>query len=300
MIGVRAIRTDLQTTRDALDSRLQFYRIQLPQTLVELRSKADQLRELRTTVVNATTQIESDRYQLLTRMQESAPDLLAQIDQLHVLESALDYMRCMQHVSDLCASISLSLVARDWRVLLAKHCSLVDLSTSMDGTACRRMLDYVHMRVDELNATLISELESALRHVLDAIKYPFEETVELQFYDTLIHEMDAILRCIDSVRPDNDVASSIETKSYIVALMIEPMQTRFRYHFYGSRKTNVLDKPEWFLTLIITWLQNHAQLFDAHLQPIVGDRCAVRIDVQRALVALVIEKVECWCLYLVL
>jgi hypothetical protein len=35
----------------------------------------------------------------------------------------------------------------------------------------------------------------------------------------------------------------------------QPIAQRFRYHFDGARKTNQLDKPEWFLSYVLGQLR---------------------------------------------
>ncbi|WFD27002.1 hypothetical protein MNAN1_001994 [Malassezia nana] len=47
-----------------------------------------------------------------------------------------------------------------------------------------------------------------------------------------------------------------------VEVLMEPILLRFRYHFDGTRPTNRLDKPEWFLTHILALIRMNAYLFE--------------------------------------
>jgi RAD50-interacting protein 1 len=55
-------------------------------------------------------------------------------------------------------------------------------------------------------------------------------------------------------------------------VMVRPLQLRFRYHFYGNRPTNRLDKPEYFLSHIIDLLEDHNAFLLDYLQPILDAR----------------------------
>lgn len=64
-----------------------------------------------------------------------------------------------------------------------------------------------------------------------------------------------------------------------IRLMIIPLKKRFSFHFSGNRRTNRLDRPEWFLTQILSWLRDHLPFLSKHLQPIV-DGMDMKISVQ--------------------
>lgn len=55
------------------------------------------------------------------------------------------------------------------------------------------------------------------------------------------------------VMPSNNPAGILADfvpLSLPIQLLIEPLKKRFLFHFYGSRKTNRIDKPEWFVIQI--------------------------------------------------
>lgn len=55
-------------------------------------------------------------------------------------------------------------------------------------------------------------------------------------------------------------------------VMVRPLQLRFRYHFYGNRATNRLDKPEYFLSHILDLLEDHNGFLLDYLQPVLDER----------------------------
>uniref|UniRef100_A0A8C6I465 RAD50-interacting protein 1 n=1 Tax=Mus spicilegus TaxID=10103 RepID=A0A8C6I465_MUSSI len=78
-----------------------------------------------------------------------------------------------------------------------------------------------------------------------------------------------------------------------IQVMLAPLQKRFRYHFRGSRQTNVMSKPEWYLAQVLMWIGNHTQFLDEKIQPIldkVGSAVNARLEFSRGLVMLILEK----------
>ena len=55
-------------------------------------------------------------------------------------------------------------------------------------------------------------------------------------------------------------------------VMVQPLALRFRYHFYGNKPTNRLDKPEYFLSHALDLLDQHNIFLSDYLQPILDDR----------------------------
>lgn len=50
-------------------------------------------------------------------------------------------------------------------------------------------------------------------------------------------------------------------------LLLEPLETRFRFHFSGRRETNRIDKPEWMFTFVFTTVREHQQFLAQSVQP---------------------------------
>ncbi|EPQ26022.1 uncharacterized protein PFL1_06475 [Pseudozyma flocculosa PF-1] len=53
-------------------------------------------------------------------------------------------------------------------------------------------------------------------------------------------------------------------------VVIEPLLLRFRYHFDGTRPTNRLDKPEWYLSHIASLIRSQTALFQPPIRGVPG------------------------------
>lgn len=51
-----------------------------------------------------------------------------------------------------------------------------------------------------------------------------------------------------------------------VECLLSALDIRFRFHFRSSRKTNRLDKPDWFLSYQLSRLKEHIVFLDSIVQ----------------------------------
>lgn len=65
------------------------------------------------------------------------------------------------------------------------------------------------------------------------------------------------------------VLSKFQPPSLPIELLIQPLKKRFLYHFYGNRKTNRIDRPEWYFTQILTWIRDHQDYIGTWVQPVI-------------------------------
>ncbi|KTW31238.1 uncharacterized protein T551_01310 [Pneumocystis jirovecii RU7] len=54
-------------------------------------------------------------------------------------------------------------------------------------------------------------------------------------------------------------------------IMSDPLNVQFRYHFMEKRKTNRIDKPEWFYTYILDTISSFADFFCIEIQNIINE-----------------------------
>uniref|UniRef100_A0A1E1XLS0 Putative er to golgi transport protein/rad50-interacting protein 1 n=1 Tax=Amblyomma sculptum TaxID=1581419 RepID=A0A1E1XLS0_AMBSC len=78
--------------------------------------------------------------------------------------------------------------------------------------------------------------------------------------------------------------------------MLRPLKKRFLFHFTGKRQTNRLDKPEWYLSQILTWAADHGEFCDRFVQAILIkagiEGMQARLELMRGLVQIGIHKLQ--------
>lgn len=129
--------------------------------------------------------------------------------------------------------------------------------------------------------TLKEAVEGSLQQSLEQMKWPGKELnflgnirenwerqtrllLELQDPD-LIEAFASVDIRNRSIPPDPIVLLPLE-------VMLKPLAVRFRYHFYGDRPTNRLDKPEYFLGHILDLVERHSGFMGDILGPLLDER----------------------------
>ncbi|EXJ83537.1 hypothetical protein A1O1_07160 [Capronia coronata CBS 617.96] len=157
---------------------------------------------------------------------------------------------------------------------------LRDAQPAAEGAA-PQLLYMFEQQSGELYAQVKAVLETSLRKTLEQMKWPgkelnLSEAVSEQWKQEVglllqLQEPDLIATFAnrDTLGP-----SAVPEPLVLLPLevMIEPLATRFQYHFYGEKPTNRLDKPEYFLTHVLDLLERHGGFMSDLLGPILDER----------------------------
>lgn len=65
-----------------------------------------------------------------------------------------------------------------------------------------------------------------------------------------------------------------------INMLIVPFRKRFFFHFTGKKQTNKPDKPEWFLSRILSWIRDYRTFIVDWLGPVYTENGKMAIDSQ--------------------
>ncbi|VUZ57348.1 unnamed protein product [Hymenolepis diminuta] len=81
-----------------------------------------------------------------------------------------------------------------------------------------------------------------------------------------------------------------------VSLLLEPLEKRFLFNFYGDRLTNKPENPEWYFTEVLTWISINDQWLtcvqDEQLKDIIKPFSNLRVDFMQGLLSFVMDKIS--------
>ncbi|KAH9280618.1 RAD50-interacting protein 1 [Echinococcus granulosus] len=81
-----------------------------------------------------------------------------------------------------------------------------------------------------------------------------------------------------------------------VRLILEPLEKRFLFNFYGDRITNKPEKPEWYFTEVLTWITINDQwltwMQDEQLKDLGKTSSNLRVDFMQGLISFVMDKIS--------
>ncbi|KAI8099357.1 TIP-1 family-domain-containing protein [Halteromyces radiatus] len=208
---------------------------------------------------------------------------LADMEQrLRILDSAISYIKTLFVATHLWTQ-SINVVETDHYVAVQRYIQLLKFVRLI----CKQ--DVVHQGSfkdlgsylekcqkdlwETLNTAITKDFEASLQ-ALDwpnAIRPPYGplvlsklERFEKNFRNLLLLEEPSEW----NKGPNEPKLSSIITP---IQLLLAPISLRFRFHFEGSRPTNRLDKPEWYLKHVKNQISTHLPFIMTTIQPIVDE-----------------------------
>ncbi|KAJ1360364.1 RAD50-interacting protein 1 [Parelaphostrongylus tenuis] len=114
---------------------------------------------------------------------------------------------------------------------------------------------------DEMSSLAMDLREFAgkrLKEILHDINYPFEDSLDLRVFENQISDIVGILSLIYLIAEHSEKGCGSDE---ICRVLLNPIEIRFVFHFYGDRKTNDIQKPQWYLCQILNWIQVNQAIF---------------------------------------
>ncbi|RNA14139.1 RAD50-interacting 1 [Brachionus plicatilis] len=156
--------------------------------------------------------------------------------------------------------------------LLLSYQELKAVSKSLIETRCTNlrtyMIDLLAFIQKQLREILTDELEASLQK----LNYP-HVTLEVNRAENLenlrkkIHDHIYYLLVIDVPFLEEE-QDGVCSQNSVIETLIKPFEKRFKFHFFTSRKTNDINKPEWYLSQILQWIKEQQDFFSRLIQPI--------------------------------
>ena len=203
--------------------------------------------------------------------------------QVRRLEIATGYLELVQEVDRLSTESRKSLKKAPRSALqaytkLRSICHALKKAQPEAEGAAPHLVDQVETQTTEVEEGLRSSLVKDFQSTLERLKWP-QKDLSLQgtVRSTWTEQAELLLEL-----QEPDLLSRISNQSgqpdleHIITLplkiMVQPLAQRFRYHFFGDRPTNRLDKPEYFLSHILDLVDRHSTFVTEAFQPVLDGR----------------------------
>lgn len=211
---------------------------------------------------------------------EAVEAFASRMTKLRRLEIATNYLELVKEVERL-RNNAIDLLPNDPREALSCYRNLRRLAYSLQETQAEAEGGAPQLMtiVEELTSAVYESLKTGLVQKFEAtlvkMKWPSKEMNLLGgALDSWIEQAELLLELQEPDLLSTRAASKQDATASILPLevMVQPLAQRFRYHFYGDKPTNRLDKPEYFLSHILDLLDRHSQFMMEELQPILDRR----------------------------
>ncbi|KAM7366778.1 hypothetical protein PAMP_014724 [Pampus punctatissimus] len=244
------------------------------------------------------------------------------LNQVNTIERHMKYLQCLQHIEELSAAVQQCLMTSSvWEAIRAID-SMAVLDAGLNQSGCSHLQDFLRKTLHFWHKIIKDRLASDFEKVLTQLHWPIIspptqsltptsnsheissqlellviQLLALQTSDDLISQRTlASSQGGPSTQPGSSNTPSFQATPLClpIQIMLLPLSRRFRYHFYGNRQTNSLNKPEWYLTQVLMWMGNSSTFMEEKIQPILdraGVTISARVELCRGLLSLVQEKV---------
>ncbi|XP_067420575.1 RAD50-interacting protein 1 isoform X3 [Emydura macquarii macquarii] len=240
-------------------------------------------------------------------------DLGVLISQIEEVERHLAYLKWISQIEELSDNIQQYLMTNNVPEAATTLASMAELDIKLQESSCSHLLTFVRSTVKFWHKILKDKLSSDFEEILTHLHWPFVGPPQSQVFglDALANapevynNLETLFSQLLKLQTSDELLTkpkqlpekySLPPSPAIILpmqIMLNSLQKRFKYHFTGNRQTNVLSKPEWYLTQVLMWIGNHAKFLDDKIQPILdkaGSSVNARLEFSRALVMLILEK----------
>lgn len=199
------------------------------------------------------------------------------------LEIATGYLELVQE-ADALSNESRNALKKQPRQALQAYTRLRSLCHALQQAqpeaegAAPHLVDQVETQTNAVAQELRSSIVKDFQNTLEKMKWPQKELnlpgpVMLTWTDQAELLLELQEPDLLSLPPDQSRQNDLEHRILLpLEVMVHPLAQRFRYHFFGDRPTNRLDKPEYFLSHILDLLDRHSPFITEAFQPILDRR----------------------------
>ncbi|KAH0614521.1 uncharacterized protein H6S33_000157 [Morchella sextelata] len=268
---------------DALLTIVQTQQSQLRDQLQEAETRADKARNAakehsQNVLIQAQLfrqeQEDIDRRLRATTSSETAQDAAREfetsMEKLRRLDVAKGYIALIIEVNKL-SEEARKLIQKDPKSALVPYNKLQHLAKSLkirheaSESAAVHLVDFVEKTTSTLWDEMKDKLAGEFQNVLGKMGWPAPK-VDLNKFPEFQKGFDKLL-----VLQEPEIQSGLKDKPLLpLEVLVKPLELRFRYHFEGDKQTNRVDKPEWFLSQLITLITTYNPFLCSYIQPILS------------------------------
>ncbi|RMZ86644.1 hypothetical protein DV736_g6132, partial [Chaetothyriales sp. CBS 134916] len=200
------------------------------------------------------------------------------------LEIATSYLQLFQEVDNLSTEARKTIITKPGDAL-ARYLKLQSLTRGLQQAqpvaedAAPHLIDHVEQITLKLKEEIRVGLVKTFQATLEKMNWPNKELNLLGPTLSAWNEQASLLLKLgeQDLMAQQTIHGDDQSRPTRVLLplevMVQPLAQRFRYHFFGDKATNRLDKPEYFLSHILDLVERHSNFMINSFQPLLDARC---------------------------
>ncbi|OWF50906.1 RAD50-interacting protein 1-like [Mizuhopecten yessoensis] len=304
--GVKDIFTKMKDSKESLESQLSLASSEIPSEVDLAVSNVETaqiaIRRLQGEKESLHHNVKDQTHSL----QPMVSDVTSLIEQVQHLQKYIKYLSFITKVEHLSSDIQTSILTDGFEISVESFHELKRVYTDLQETDCKHLLKFTSETINFWHKILKNKLASQFEDVLKSLGWPFvgtslktppSQSPELRAHMETLFSQLLLIQLPDGLRDTAQRSEeSLDNQPLLLPLqlMVKSFRKRFRFHFYGSRQTNSIDKPEWYFAQVLGWIRDHTHFLDQRVQPILSktghETVSAKVEFMRGMVALVTEK----------
>ncbi|KAK5972400.1 hypothetical protein GCK32_010534 [Trichostrongylus colubriformis] len=268
LTNVRKMAREIDVEASAVSEELAIIEESYPQMLTTLRNFKRDLLLLKEEACQLRDQYDNFVSTFMEIMRKNCPALIPNLQALSRKQILLGRLKWANRGRELLSSCRAEVKNShcDWSRLHAhfqRACKHAQNRVELSDNSYTTFVDGLKVLALDLNEFA----RKGVNEMLYAIKYPFEDSKDTQAYASEITTIASILSLIYLITEYLQEGSGC---GEIYQVLLDPIGTRFAFHFHGDRKTNDPWKPQWYLSQTLNWIQVNFKFFMAAINSVTG------------------------------
>ncbi|XP_060856696.1 RAD50-interacting protein 1 [Metopolophium dirhodum] len=217
------------------------------------------------------------------------------IEDLKYKCNRMTYFTCLQCITSRSNKMRTDLMSKRETEAVKSYTILCELSLAMSAAPSKHLVSYITRVINYWHSILETFYSEDFEITLKQMNWPFtmSEITDNAKLNNFKQQFQRLANMLIKVQlPKNDygefneqlqTAQLLEHYSHVplpIIMLLVPFRKRFFYHFTGKKQTNKPDKPEWFLSRILSWIRDYRTFVVDWLGPVYTENGKRAIDSQ--------------------
>ncbi|XP_060843962.1 RAD50-interacting protein 1 [Rhopalosiphum padi] len=203
------------------------------------------------------------------------------------------YYTCLQCITSRSNKMRTDLMSKRDSEAVKSYKILCELSYAMSTAPCKNLISYITRVINYWHCILEKFYLEDFEITLKQMNWPFtmSEITDNAKLNNFKQQFQRLANMLIKVQlPKNDHNEFNEQTSQLmehysnvtlpIIMLLVPFRKRFFYHFTGKKQTNKPDKPEWFLSRVLSWIRDYRTFVVDWLGPVYIENGKRSIDSQ--------------------
>ncbi|GMR31556.1 hypothetical protein PMAYCL1PPCAC_01751, partial [Pristionchus mayeri] len=278
---LRMIRAEYDAKAAGVEEELFTLEDKLPEIAERLKQKKNKLKKIKTDVLIQRAEYKQHVEKVHELVATHCPDVIDRLSLINEKHARMDQLKCKERAGELIDNCSLAIPINDAAGILytletaIKHVQEMKQMCPDDAAAYSN-------RLAEVASNIEAWANKRLKQVLESMVWPWSDAQDERAYKEQIGELKKITGglylaltlteessvAVDEGDCTSSASEGVPTAERLVEAVFDRVATRFRFHFYGTKKTADLAHPEYFLMQLIFWMRHSILVFSMVIQPV--------------------------------